>query len=133
MSEPLKATIFVGRSDGTKFIPLEPGRWAGWLARYRDRTVTAILEPERRRRSQKQNDRYWAALVPAYMEWVGEDDKLQAHEDILSQCNRDDRLLPTGEVIQVVKRSRFLTMEEHCEFTGRVERWLAQHGVEVGE
>jgi hypothetical protein len=88
-------------------------------------------EPERRRRSKKQNDRYWALLVPAYMEWVGEDDKLQAHEDILSQCNRGDRMLPTGELINVVKRTRHQTVEEHCEFTARVERWLASHGVEI--
>jgi len=119
MAEPLPPVTFAGRSSGKAFIPDEPGRFAGWLARYRDRRLSVTLEPERRRRTNPQNERYWALLVPAYMEWAGEPDKLQAHEDLLSLHNRADKLLPTGEVIKVTR--------------SRVEVWLAQNGVEFPE
>jgi hypothetical protein len=131
--EPLQTATFVGRSDGARFVPSEPGRFAGWLARHKGRALTLTIEPERRRRSIPQNERYWALLVPAYQEWAGEPDKLQAHEDLLSLHNRADKLLPTGEVVKVVRRSKTLTVEEFHDFMQRVEVWLAQNGVELPE
>ena len=129
----LPPAVFVGASDGKAFVPDERGRWQGWLAKYRGRRVTMTAEPERLRRTAKQNARYWALIVPIYQEWVGEPDKLQAHEDLLSLHNRADRLLPTGEVVQVVKRSRNLSIEEFLAFTQRVEMWMAQQGIEFPE
>jgi len=118
-----------GASDGSSFLPDERGRWAGFLARYKGRRITVTAEAERVRRSKQANDRYWARIVPFYQEWVGEDDKLQAHEDILAQCSKTTRILPTGEVIETIQRSRFKTVEEFQEFTKKAERWLASHGV----
>src|SRR5512135_135561 len=129
----LPPAVFVGASDGKAFLPDERGRWVGFLAKYKGRRVTATLEPERIRRTDQQNKRYWSLIVPVYQEWVGEPDKLQAHEDLLSLHNRADRLLPTGEVIKVVRRSRNLTVEEFQEFTSRVEVWLASQGIEFPE
>jgi hypothetical protein len=126
-----RSITLAGVSKGGQFIPDERGRWIGFLSRYEGRRVSVTAEAERIRRSKQQNDRYWALLVPLYQEWVGEEDKLQAHEDLLSQCNTSTRLLPTGEVISTVKRSRFLTVEEFTEFTNRVEMWLAKNGVVV--
>ena len=122
-----------GKSDGKRLVLDEPGRWIGFLARYAGRRLTQTTEAERIRRTKKQNDRYWALLVPLYQEWVGEESKEQAHEDLLVQCNSTTRILPTGEVISTVRRSRFLSVEEFNEFTGRVEMWLAKHGIEFPE
>lgn len=122
-----------GMSDGKRFIPDEPGRWIGFLAYCAGKRMTVTAERERLRRSAKQNARYWALIVPVYQEWVGEEDKLQAHEDLLAQCNKQTRILPTGEVIETVGRSRFKTVEEFEEYTSRCEMWLAKHGVEFPE
>ena len=127
---PGRSITLTGSSDGRRFIPDEPGRWIGYLAYCAGKRVTVTAERERLRRTKKQNDRYWALLVPMYQEWVGEEDKLQAHEDLLTQCNTGTRLLPTGEIVSTVKRSRFLTVEEFLEYTRRVEMWLAKHGCE---
>ena len=129
----LPPAVFVGTSDGKAFVPDERGRWVGWLAKYKGRRVTITAEPERLRRTAQQNKRYWSLIVPVYQEWVGEPDKLQAHEDLLSLHNRADRLLPTGEVVSVVKRSRFLSIEEFNSYMTRVEVWLAQQGIEFPE
>src|SRR5512147_2083114 len=100
----LPPATFSGTSDGQTFVPDERGRWLGWMAKYRGRRLTITAEAEYRRRTNAQNRRYWAIIVPGYQEWVGEADKLQAHEDLLSSFNRMDRLLPTGEVVPVVRR-----------------------------
>ncbi len=133
MATPLPPAVFHGASDGTTFVPDERGRWLGWCAKYRGRRITVTAEPERRRRTNQQNKRYWSLLVPVYQEWAGEPDKLQAHEDLLSQCNREDKLLPNGTVISRVKRSKALTVEEFNAFTERVEVFLAQQGMEFPE
>ena len=133
MASPLPPAVFVGASDGKSFVPDARGRWVGWLARYKGRRVMLTAEPERKRRTLKQNARYWSLIVPVYQEWVGEPDKLQAHEDLLSLHNRADRPLPTGEVVKVVKRSKHLTVEEFLEYGRRVETWLAQQGIEFPE
>ena len=119
-----------GTSDGKQFIPDEKGRWIGFLAYCAGKRMTVTAERELLRRTPKQNARYWSLIVPVYQEWVGEEDKLQAHEDLLAQCNKSTRILPTGEVIETVKRSKFLNVEEFNEYTSRVEMWLAKHGVE---
>ena len=120
-----------GTSDGKQFIPDEKGRWIGFLVYCNGKRMTVQAERERQRRTKKQNDRYWVLIVPAYQEWVGEEDKEQAHEDLLSQCNKQTRILPTGEVISTVGRSRFKTVEEFSEYTSRCEMWLAKNGVEL--
>ena len=125
-----RSITLVGLSDGRRFLPDEPGRWIGFLARYKSRRLSVTAEAERIRRSPKQNARYWSLIVPMYQEWVGEEDKLQAHEDLLTQCNTSTRILPTGEIISTVRRSRFLSVEEFNDYTTRVEMWLAKHGCE---
>ena len=129
----LPPAVFVGTSDGKQFVPDERGRWVGWLAKYRGRRLHLTAEPDRIRRTDAQNKRYWSLIVPVYQEWVGEPDKLQAHEDLLSLHNRMDRLLPTGEVVKVVARSKNLSIEQFNEYTSRVEVWLAQQGIEFPE
>ena len=126
-----RSITLTGLSSGGAFVPDEKGRWIGFLARFNGRRLNVTAEAERIRRSKKQNDRYWALIVPLYQEWVGEEDKEQAHEDILAQCNKATRILPTGEVITTVRRSRVLTVEEFNEFTNRAEMWLAKHGVVI--
>ncbi len=123
--------LLLGRSDGRAFVPDEPGRLSGWLARHKDKRVSAIYETERRPRTKKMNDRYWTLIVPAYQEYVGEEDKLQAHEDLLSLCNRADRMLPDGTLISRVLRSHDRSVEEFQAFTERAELFLAKHGVEL--
>src|SRR5512139_3341210 len=125
-----RSITLTGSSDGKRFIPDEPGRWIGFLAYCAGKRMTVSAERERLRRTPKQNSRYWALIVPVYQEWVGEEDKLQAHEDLLAQCNTGTRILPTGEVISTVKRSRFLSIQEFQEYTSRCEMWMAKHGVE---
>ena len=132
----LPPAVFIGTTDGKAFVPDERGRWVGWLAKFKGRRLTITAEPERIRRTDAQNRRYWSLIVPVYQEWVGEPDKLQAHEDLLSLHNRADRMLPTGELVAVVRRSKNLTVQEFTEYTRRVETWLAQQGItfpEIGD
>ena len=100
-----------------------------WLEGKKGRRVYITAETERRPKTLKQLARYWGYLLPLYMEYVGEDNKLQAHEDLLIQCSRADRMLPDGEILQTVKRTRDMDTLEHSQFTERVERFLAKHGV----
>lgn len=129
----LPPVSFHGVSDGQTFVPDERGRWLGWCAKYKGRRLTITAEAERVRRTNAQNRRYWTLIVPTYQEWVGELNKLQAHEDLLSYFNQGDRLLPTGEVKTVTKRSKDLTKDEFSAFMTRCEVGLAQMGLEFPE
>lgn len=128
-----RSITLTGSSDGKRFIPDEPGRWIGFLAYCAGKRMTVTAERERLRRTNKQNSRYWALIVPVYQEWVGEENKLVAHSELLSLCNKDSRILPTGEVVEVAKGSRFLSVEEFNEYTNRCEMWMAKHGIEFPE
>lgn len=107
----------------------EPGRWAGWLMRHARRRVTVTLTREKLRRSDSQNRRYWALIVPCFSEWSGYE-KDECHELLLRKFASYEDALPSGEVVERVQRSSKMSIEEFNEFTSRVERFLAEHGFE---
>jgi hypothetical protein len=100
-----------------------------WLESKKGRHVYITVETEWKPKTLKQLARYWGVLLPLYMEYVGEEDKRIAHEDVLRLCSPNDKMLPNGEIVHSVKRTRDMSTVEHSAFTERFEMFLAKHGV----
>lgn len=110
----------------------EQGRYIGWLMRHARKPVTVILTRAKRRRSDAQNKRYWSLIVPCFSEWSGYE-KDEAHEVLLQMFSKYEDHLPTGELVERIRRSSKMSVEQFNEYMGRVERFLAAHGFEFPE
>jgi len=105
----------------------EQGRWIGWLMKHAGKAITIIATREKKRRSDAQNKRYWSLIVPCFSEWSGYE-KDEAHEVLLQLFSKFEDHLPSGEVVERIRRSSKMDVAQFNEYTSRVERFLAEHG-----
>jgi hypothetical protein len=104
--------------------------WGALLARLDGKRIRVSLETLDTRRSSQQNRWYFAMVVPFFSEWTGYD-KDEAHNVLKSLFLKVEKVLPTGEVIQVPGSTARLTKAEFSEYCERVMRFLAENGVYV--
>ena len=113
-------------------VPEDPGRFRLQLAKHRmtGKRLWLELSREKRMRTVEQNSRYWALLVPEFSAWSGYE-KDEAHEVLKGLFLKEEKVLPTGEIVERVRSTTELTVEEFREFTERAERFLVEHGVRL--
>lgn len=92
----------------------------------------------RPRRSDRQNRRYWPAMVVPFAEFLREQGQvvteLEAHELIKHKLLRKTWQDPkTGERHDYTQSSTDLNLEEFTAFTQAVECWLSDFGIVVDE
>lgn len=111
--------------------PREVGRWAGFLARLKGKSVEVVVRTERKHRSMKANAFLWGVVYAAGAEWSGyEPEEFHVAMKLL-HLPQKEMVLPTGEVIQTVGSTRELDTEQFGAYVNKVVRWLAEQGVPV--
>lgn len=102
------------------------GAWRG--------RMVVEFKPDQPRRSNKQNARHWAAVVPAFQEYLRQQGESlsaeECHELLKARVLGTRQLIDkaTGEVIgEVSKRSSTLDIGEFSEFTALAEAWLRDY------
>jgi hypothetical protein len=90
------------------------------------------LKPRKLTRSLNQNSYWWAAIVTPFRDWLcdvyGEQVSLeQAHEMLKAKVlGVKERVLPTGEVLELIPASRTLKTDEFAFLIEGAARWLAE-------
>ena len=131
MDAPKPVPIFRAQVHDGKLVMREHGRWAGYLAKLRDRDVEVIVRPERKHRSMNANRFYWGVVVAAGSEWSGYEPE-EFHQAMKGiHLPRKRLVLPTGEEIETLASTHDMDTEAFSEFVNRVVRWLAQQGCPV--
>lgn len=123
----IRGTFLAKVLPNASLMPLDQPRWIGWLMRHVGKTITVEFSREKRIRSLAQNSRYWTMIVPCFSEWSGYSTE-EAHEVLLQMFSKSEGMLPSGEIITRITRSKDMTVEQFNEFTLKVERFLAEHG-----
>ena len=101
---------------------------------------TMTAERWKPRRSLKANARYWAAIVPAFKEFMRSHgqhySEEEIHEFFLQEIVGRPVVNPrTGEVMRTIgKRSSKMNTAEFAEYTNRIEEWMVdKFGIVVEE
>lgn len=134
MDAPRPVPIFRARIDEQgKLVPLEVGRFAGYLAKLRGKDVEVIVRPERKHRSLNANRYYFGIVVAAGSEWSGYEPE-EFHQAMKGiHLPRKQLVLPTGELIETLASTHDMDTEAFAEFVNRVIRWLSLNGCPVPE
>lgn len=119
------------------------GRVSVDFARFKpDAVIDVTVETESRKRTLKQNARYWSLIVPAFSEWTGFEKfpesaekagiapKDSAHAILKAKFIGDrDITLPNGEVVRVRPSTACLTTAEMADLQDKAERFLNENGI----
>lgn len=112
----------------------DPTRWKATLGRLVGKRVTVTVRREQQRRTTNQNAWYWSDVGPLalFSEWTGYE-KDEAHELLKQMFLKEEKVLPTGEIVESTGRTSTMTIEQFSEYCNRVVRFLAEHGIPVPE
>ena len=129
MPEPL----FAGTVKLGKFLPDDPAKYQGRLARLEGRRVRLSVGRAQSGRSLSQNAYLWAVVYAKLSEWSGHEP-----EELHGFCKgkfllAEQRKLPNGEVMVSVPSTKGLTVEEFSKYIDEVVRWASLQGVYVPE
>ena len=89
---------------------------------FEGKTITLIIKPFRRTRSNSQNAYYWAVIVPIWQgllrsEWRDFYSKGETHEFLKYNCNYIEKVIEdTGEIIRMSKSTTTNTTTDQEEF-----------------
>ena len=108
----------------------DPSRWRAIVARHENRRVTITIRREQQVRSLQANKWYWSCVVPLFSEWSGYE-KDEAHEVLKAMFLKTEKVLPTGEVLEIPGSSARLSGEDFRAYCDRVSHFLAEHGLYV--
>lgn len=121
---------FGGKVEKGVVVMDEPLRWRAVCARHEGRRVQITLKREEQKRSLQANKFYWSCIVPMFSDWSGYD-KEESHAVLTGLFLKVERVLPTGEVVDIGGRTSTLTTQEFAAYTERVCRFLAEQGMYV--
>ncbi len=121
---------FGGRVEKGVVVMDDPLRWRAVCARREGRRVQVTLKDEELKRSLQANRWYWSCVVPMFSDWSGYD-KDESHALLTGMFLKVEKVLPTGEAIDVGGRTSKLTTQEFAAYCERVCRFLAEQGMYV--
>jgi len=103
------------------------------LQRYKGRASLVTVEPERKRRSLKQNAYLWGVVYTVIAAWSGHNVE-EIHEAMKAlHLPMRELMTPTGEVLPLVTSTTRLDSLEFTEYVGRVKLWAGEQGLYVPE
>jgi hypothetical protein len=128
--------------------PAYAGRVAVDFARFKPgEPLTVTVESEARRRTLRQNSRYWALIVPAFADWTGYESypehlekrdlaalKDSAHRTLKAMIlgpRTVTRTLPNGHTIEEIQEpsTKDLTTAQFAELQNKAEKLLNENGI----
>ncbi len=123
--------LFAGTVKQGKFLPDDPVKYPGQLARLEGRRVKVSVGRVQPGRSLSQNSYRWAVVYGTLSEWSGhEPDEL--HEFCKGKfLSSEQKRLPNGEVMVHPPSTKGLTVEEFSKYVDEVVRWASLQGVYV--
>lgn len=107
-----------------------PQRWTGYVSRLEGKRVGITIQLERINRTLAQNRWWWAMLIPIFSDYTGYD-KDEAHAILKAVFLKQEKVLPSGEVVEVSGSTAKLSKKEFSELVEKVCRWLAEQGCYV--
>lgn len=139
----MKATYWATVEEG-KIKPYNPTVAAVELSKVAGKRVLVTVETETKKRTGRQNDRYWGLIVPAFAQWTGYEEfpesaemigktpKESAHNVLKSMLlQMIDVTLPNGQVVSVNQSTASLTTAQMADLQDRAERFLNQNGIHL--
>lgn len=109
--------------DAGILTPDDPAKWrATLLGRFRGKAVWIEIGRPKLKRSDQQNRYYWSCVVPIFSECSGYE-KDEAHDLLKSKFLRVERVLPSGEIMERVRSTTELTVQEFTEYVERCVRF----------
>lgn len=124
----MNAERFTGQVKEGRVVFDQPQRWTGIVGRFEGQRIEVSLRRERVTRSHAQNRYWWSVVVPIFSEYTGYE-KDEAHDVLKMLFLREEKALPTGEVVDVPGSTARLSTAEFSDLVERVARWMAEHGV----
>lgn len=122
-SPDLRLTFPAKVDDAGMLIPDDPRKWrATLLGRFRGKAVWIEIGRPKIKRSDAQNRYYWSCVVPIFSECSGYE-KDEAHDLLKSKFLRVERVLPSGEIMERVRSTTELTVQEFTEYVERCVRF----------
>ena len=126
-------SLFRGIVKAGKFCPDDIVKHRAWLAKVEGRRVIESIKREQTGRTMSQNRYYWGVVLAVLSEWSGHESE-ELHEHLTDKfLARDQKTLPSGEVMTPARRTSTLTIEEFSAYVDRVVRWAAEQGVYIPE
>lgn len=124
----MRATFIASVKDGA-LVFKEPARFAAWAALAKEQPVQVTLERESSRRSNAQNSRYWAGIVPFASEVFEQRAGVpftaeMAHHALKLAFLGHVEAMVGGEVILVPKTTTKLTTVQFTAYCDSIERWI---------
>lgn len=105
---------------------------------FEGKTITLIIKPFRKTRSNSQNAYHWAVIVPLWQnilqeEWGEFPTKNEVHEFLKYNCNYEEKVVEeTGEIIRMSKSTVKNTTVDQEEFHEKARRLaLEMFNVEI--
>ncbi len=125
--------LFAGTVKQGKFLPDDPVKYQGRLARLEGRRVRVSVGRVQSGRSLSQNKYLWAVVYGTLSEWSGHEPE-ELHEFCKDKfLPSEEKRLPNGEVMVRPPSTKSLTVEEFSKYVDEVVRWASQQGVYVPE
>lgn len=119
------------------------GRVAVDLSRFKDSEVLEVtVQSQTKKRTLKQNARYWKLIVPAFANWTGYEQfpesaeklglapKDSAHEVLKAMFIPErEAVLPDGSTVKIRPSTAKLTTAEMADLQDKAERFLNDQGI----
>jgi len=123
--------LFSGTVKQGKFLPDDPAKYQGRLARLEGRRVQLSVGRVQSGRSLSQNKYLWAVVYGTLSEWSGHEPE-ELHEFCKDKfLPSEQKQLPNGEVMVRPPSTKTLTVEEFSKYVDEVVRWAAEQRVYV--
>ncbi len=124
--------LFSGTVKQGKFLPDDPVKYQGRLARLEGRRVRVSVGRVQLGRSLPQNKYLWAVVYGTLSEWSGHEPE-ELHEFCKDKflASGEQKRLPNGEVMVGPPSTKGLTVEEFSKYVDQVVRWAAEQRVYV--
>lgn len=127
----VEAVLYPGRAEAGRFIPDSPGAFKFAFRPFEGKAVEVLVREFKKTRSNRQNRAWFGIVIKAFMDYMGERDKLYVHTKVLEAIGHyevkmvfgkeDKKVLPTHNL----KADKFKALYEAAQELG------AQYGVMI--
>ena len=123
--------LFSGTVKAGKFMPDDPARYAGRLARLEGKRVQLSVRRAQTGRTLTQNRYYWGVVLATLSEWSGHTpEELHGYlKDALLPSKQMQ--LPNGTVMTIPGSTASLTVEDFARYVDQTVQWAAHQGVNI--